>query len=221
MVGLGGGSAAATVARPAYLATIGLGSGSGHAEIYPGGVTVDASGNVYVADTGNDQVKAYWPNGAVRWTVGTRGPKSLNTFDNPRDIAFLNGKLDLAQAESVADVIEASTATAVRAAARSLTGEFSRAVHAFGDALIDLRTYTEATLVFPAAALDLPPADADAAPIPAIRALPPPVGARARRGRWVAGRSPGVEDVCSGSDGPRTRAAERIAEVHEWLLTRF
>ena len=63
--------------------------------------------------------------------------------------AFLNGKLDLAQAESVADVIEASTATAVRAAARSLTGEFSREVHALRDALVDLRMYAEATLDFP------------------------------------------------------------------------
>jgi tRNA modification GTPase len=63
--------------------------------------------------------------------------------------AFLNGKLDLAQAESVADVIEAATATAVRAAARSLSGEFSREVHALRDALVDLRMYTEATLDFP------------------------------------------------------------------------
>jgi tRNA modification GTPase len=63
--------------------------------------------------------------------------------------AFLNGKLDLAQAESVADVIEAATATAVRAAARSLTGEFSREAHALRDALVDLRMYTEATLDFP------------------------------------------------------------------------
>ena len=69
--------------------------------------------------------------------------------------AFLNGKLDLAQAESVADVIEAATATAVRAAARSLTGEFSREVHALRDALIDLRMYTEATLDFPEEDLDL------------------------------------------------------------------
>ena len=63
--------------------------------------------------------------------------------------AFLNGKLDLAQAESVADVIEAATATAVRAAARSLTGEFSREAHALRDALVELRMYAEATLDFP------------------------------------------------------------------------
>jgi tRNA modification GTPase len=69
--------------------------------------------------------------------------------------AFLNGKLDLVQAESVADVIEASTATAVRAAARSLSGEFSREVHALRDALIDLRMYIEATLDFPEDDVDL------------------------------------------------------------------
>ena len=69
--------------------------------------------------------------------------------------AFLNGKLDLAQAESVADVIEASTATAVRAAARSLTGEFSREVHALRDALVDLRMYVEASLDFPEEDVDL------------------------------------------------------------------
>jgi tRNA modification GTPase len=63
--------------------------------------------------------------------------------------AFLNGKLDLAQAESVADLIDAATSTAVRAAARSLTGEFSNTVHAIVDALTELRMYTEATLDFP------------------------------------------------------------------------
>ena len=63
--------------------------------------------------------------------------------------AFLNGKLDLAQAESVADLIDASTATAARAAARSLTGEFSREVNALVAALTELRMYTEATLDFP------------------------------------------------------------------------
>jgi tRNA modification GTPase len=63
--------------------------------------------------------------------------------------AFLNGKLDLAQAEAVADLIDAATATAARAAARSLDGEFSRDVHALVAALTELRMYTEATLDFP------------------------------------------------------------------------
>jgi tRNA modification GTPase len=63
--------------------------------------------------------------------------------------AFLNGKLDLAQAEGVADLIDAATTTAARAAARSLSGEFSRAIGAAVDALVELRTLTEATLDFP------------------------------------------------------------------------
>jgi tRNA modification GTPase len=68
--------------------------------------------------------------------------------------AFLNGKLDLAQAESVADLIDAATATAARAAARSLSGAFSREVRALTDALIELRMFTEATLDFPDEDLD-------------------------------------------------------------------
>jgi tRNA modification GTPase len=68
--------------------------------------------------------------------------------------AFLNGKLDLAQAESVADLIDAATTTAARAAARSLSGEFSREVRDLVDALVDLRMYTEATLDFPEEDLD-------------------------------------------------------------------
>ena len=68
--------------------------------------------------------------------------------------AFLNGKLDLAQAESVADLIDAATTTAARAAAKSLVGEFSRDVHAIVAAVTDLRMYTEATLDFPEEDLD-------------------------------------------------------------------
>ncbi len=68
--------------------------------------------------------------------------------------AFLNGKLDLAQAEAVADLIDASTAAAVKSAARSLTGEFSRAVHALVEELTDLRMLVEATLDFPEEEID-------------------------------------------------------------------
>ncbi len=63
--------------------------------------------------------------------------------------AFLNGKLDLAQAESVADLIDAASATAARAAARSLSGEFSREVRAIVERVTELRAFTEATLDFP------------------------------------------------------------------------
>jgi tRNA modification GTPase len=63
--------------------------------------------------------------------------------------AFMNGKLDLVQAEGVADLIDAATATAVRAAMRSLSGEFSRAIEAAVQELIELRTLIEASLDFP------------------------------------------------------------------------
>jgi tRNA modification GTPase len=96
--------------------------------------------------------------------------------------AFVNGKLDLAQAESVADLIEAATATAVRAAARSLTGEFSAEVHALRDALIDLRMYAEATLDFPDEDLDLLQEGHVASRLAAIRARLARVLERARGG---------------------------------------
>ena len=63
--------------------------------------------------------------------------------------AFLNGKLDLVEAEAVADLIEAATATAARAAARSLTGEFSARIHAVVDEVTELRMILEASLDFP------------------------------------------------------------------------
>jgi tRNA modification GTPase len=63
--------------------------------------------------------------------------------------AFLNDKLDLAQAESVADLIEAATDSAARCALRSLRGEFSVAVEALVRQLIELRMLVEATLDFP------------------------------------------------------------------------
>ena len=63
--------------------------------------------------------------------------------------AFLNDRIDLAQAEAVADLIEASSAAAVRGAAQSLTGEFSRRVRILHDSLVDLRVLVEAALDFP------------------------------------------------------------------------
>ncbi|HYF58583.1 MAG TPA: tRNA uridine-5-carboxymethylaminomethyl(34) synthesis GTPase MnmE [Burkholderiaceae bacterium] len=68
--------------------------------------------------------------------------------------AFLNDKLDLAQAEAVADLIDASTAQAARSASRSLAGAFSTAVHGVVDALVELRMLVEATLDFPEEEID-------------------------------------------------------------------
>ncbi|CAN5375034.1 tRNA uridine-5-carboxymethylaminomethyl(34) synthesis GTPase MnmE [soil metagenome] len=68
--------------------------------------------------------------------------------------AFLNDKLDLAQAEAVADLIDASTEAAARSASRSLSGAFSNEIHALRDRLIDLRMLVEATLDFPEEEID-------------------------------------------------------------------
>lgn len=67
---------------------------------------------------------------------------------------FLNGRMDLAQAEAVADLIEASTAAAARSAVRSLTGKFSDQINRLKDELIDLRMLVEATLDFPEEEID-------------------------------------------------------------------
>lgn len=69
--------------------------------------------------------------------------------------AFLNDKLDLVQAEAVADLIEAGTAAAARSALRSLSGEFSSEVHALVVRLTELRMLVEATLDFPEEEIDI------------------------------------------------------------------
>ena len=68
--------------------------------------------------------------------------------------AFLNDKLDLAQAEAIADLIDAGSRAAVRAAMRSLQGEFSAMIRGLTDAVIELRTYVEAAIDFPEEEVD-------------------------------------------------------------------
>lgn len=63
--------------------------------------------------------------------------------------AFLNNKLDLAQAEAVADLIEASTEAAVKSATQSLSGAFSKVIHTLVEQVVELRMLVEATLDFP------------------------------------------------------------------------
>jgi tRNA modification GTPase len=74
--------------------------------------------------------------------------------------AFLNDKLDLAQAEGVADLIDAATEAAARSALRSLRGEFSERIRDFVRQLVELRTLVEATLDFPEE--DVDPLDREA-----------------------------------------------------------
>jgi tRNA modification GTPase len=68
--------------------------------------------------------------------------------------AFLNDKIDLAQAEAIADLIEASTEAAARSASRSLSGAFSRDIEELRRRIVDLRMLVEATLDFPEEEID-------------------------------------------------------------------
>jgi tRNA modification GTPase len=68
--------------------------------------------------------------------------------------AFLNDKLDLAQAEAVADLIDSGSAQAARAALRSLQGEFSAQVHDLAEAVLELRMWVEAAIDFPEEEVD-------------------------------------------------------------------
>jgi len=68
--------------------------------------------------------------------------------------AFLNDKIDLAQAEAIADLIDASTEAAARGASQSLSGAFSNEIHGLRDALVHLRMLVEATLDFPEEEID-------------------------------------------------------------------
>ena len=68
--------------------------------------------------------------------------------------AYLNDKLDLVQAEAIADLIDSSSAASVRAANRSLTGEFSRRIHALLQKLVTLRVHVESAIDFPEEEID-------------------------------------------------------------------
>ncbi|MCJ8314431.1 MAG: tRNA uridine-5-carboxymethylaminomethyl(34) synthesis GTPase MnmE [Saccharospirillaceae bacterium] len=68
--------------------------------------------------------------------------------------AFMNDKMDLTQAEAIADLIESSSEQAARCAVRSLQGEFSKQIHTMVDSLVNLRIYVEASIDFPEEEID-------------------------------------------------------------------
>jgi len=74
--------------------------------------------------------------------------------------AFLNGKIDMAQAEAIADLIDAGSTAAARAAVRSMQGEFSAHVNALQAQITELRTLVEAAIDFPDEELDFVPGSA-------------------------------------------------------------
>jgi tRNA modification GTPase len=95
--------------------------------------------------------------------------------------AFLNDKIDLAQAEAVADLIEAGSAQAARAAMRSLQGEFSSEVHALVELLAGLRVHVEA-------AIDFPDEDVEILSSPEVTSRMTEIGERFARIRKAAGQ---------------------------------
>jgi DNA-binding beta-propeller fold protein YncE len=78
--------------KPTYLASLG-GGPSGHAEFYASGIDIDPAGNIYVADTGDDQIQKYSSDGMRLWVTGDRGKAAPGRYDNPRDLAYLGGKV--------------------------------------------------------------------------------------------------------------------------------
>lgn len=109
--------------------------------------------------------------------------------------AFLNGKLDLAQAEAVADLIDASTEAAARSAGRALAGALSSEVGQLRDALIALRMLVEATLDFPEEEIDfLQAADA----LGKLRRLLAQLDALLERSRQGAILREGIKVVLAG-----------------------
>ncbi|WP_374338978.1 tRNA uridine-5-carboxymethylaminomethyl(34) synthesis GTPase MnmE [Leeia sp.] len=99
--------------------------------------------------------------------------------------AFLNDKLDLAQAESVADLIEASSEEAARSAMRSLSGDFSRQIHVLVEGLIQLRMLVEATLDFPEEDIDFLEAADALGQLRSLRAQLATLRGQARQGRLL------------------------------------
>ncbi|HEX9433274.1 MAG TPA: tRNA uridine-5-carboxymethylaminomethyl(34) synthesis GTPase MnmE [Burkholderiales bacterium] len=110
--------------------------------------------------------------------------------------AFLEGRLDLAQAEAVADLIDAASREAARSALRSLSGEFSAAIEALRAALVELRALTEAQLDFPEEELDELHRGASARRLAAVRTALDEVLAKSRQGSLLRN---GVHVVLAGS----------------------
>ena len=99
--------------------------------------------------------------------------------------AFLNDKIDLAQAEAIADLIAADSEQAARAAMRSMQGEFSAIIHQLVEELIQLRIYVESALDFPEEEIDFLADDAIASKLEAVKQKLADVKKSAQQGRLL------------------------------------
>jgi tRNA modification GTPase len=150
--------------------------------------------------------RAAWKQAAERDEANGRERLPHLRIANPGEFterAFLNDKLDLAQAEAVADLIDASTEAAARSAARSLDGAFSSEIDALAAALVELRLLVEATLDFPEEEIDF---------LVSADALGPAAARDGRRRRGAAARAPGRLAARRHPRRPR-RPAQRRQEL--------
>ena len=113
--GMASSPAVAAPVAPTYTRSIGGGT-AGHAQMYPSGLDMDDAGTIYVADTGDDEVEAYDGSGDELWVTGSRGPKALGRFDNPRDVAYRAGRVYVADTGyKRVQVLDAATGEALSA----------------------------------------------------------------------------------------------------------
>ena len=108
--------------------------------------------------TGEDVLELHGHGGSVVMDILLKEVLSLGArMANPGEFserAFLNGKLDLAQAEAIADLIDSASTQAARSAIRSLQGDFSKRIHELVSLMIELRTYVESAIDFPEEEID-------------------------------------------------------------------
>ena len=131
--------------------------------------------------------------------------------------AFLDDRIDLAQAEAIADLIDSASAAAARCARRSLSGEFSRTVESHREGLIELRSFIEASIDFPDEELDLLGTPETAARLAALRDAVATTLAGAHRGAVLRN---GVKLVIAGAPNVgKSSLLNRLARTDTAIVT--